>query len=97
MKRIIYLICFTFLGGLLGFLLHALIELYYIRMLVVDFDKYGFGLTWSDWYLIHSILTGLLILIGSGLGFYWGKKWWRILYVEGRYRKWLKKDLKQTF
>lgn len=97
MKRTVYLLCFMFLGALLGFLAHAVIELVYSKFLVSDFDKYGFGLSWSAWFLIHNLVTGILVIIGLRMGYKWGRKWWQVLYVEQKYRKWLKRDLKQTF
>jgi hypothetical protein len=97
MKRTVYYVCFAFLGGLLGFVVHAALELWYSALLVKNFDRYGLGLTWANWFLIHNIVTAILVLVGLRMGYGWGKKWWQILYVEQRYRKWLKRDLKRTF
>jgi hypothetical protein len=97
MKRIVYYLCFACLGGLLGFILHALLELWYSKLLIRDFGRFGLGLSWADWFLVHNIVAIVLTLLGLWFGYRSGRKWWQILYVEQRYRKWLRRDLKQTF
>ncbi len=93
MKRIIYLLSFSALGFLLQLLLHAIIEQWYISLLLSDFDFYGFGLSWSSWFMIHSVLTVVLTILGALLGLKFGLYWWGRLYDEkGKLRsniKWL--------
>lgn len=97
MKKHIYYLSFTALGALFGFLIHAVVELYYIKLLLQDFDNYGFGWTWETWEQIHTYGT-LLLVIGFGLfGYRQGKRWWRILYVEKKYLKRWGIKLKETF
>ena len=90
MKKIIYITAFTVLGVLVQFLLHALIEVWYIGLLVRDFATFGFGLSWDTWFIIHAVLTILFLIGGVSAGYFSGKKWWRIIYVEQRYKnkKW---------
>lgn len=90
MKKIIYIAAFTVVGIQLQFLLHALLEIGYVKLLVRDFVTFGFGLSWTDWYAIHYVLTIVFFIGGTAFGFVQGKKWWQILYVEQRYknRKW---------
>lgn len=81
-KKLFYIICFTFLGLMLGFLLHALIEYPVLYLLVSDFKKYSLGLGWQTWVLIHNVGTPLLTVIGGIVGYRQGAFWWRKLYVE---------------
>jgi len=85
MKRAFYVLCFTFLGFLLQLIVHALLEMAVLSLLLSDFDRYGLGLSWSQWYAVHHVLTLALLIAGIALGFRWGVKWWQILYVERRF------------
>lgn len=91
MKRIFYISSFTFLGVIVQFIIHTLIEIWYIDLLLSDFDRYGLGLSWSSWYLIHHILTALLFASGAGLGFWQGALWWKRIYIEHRLTRWCKR------
>ena len=86
-KKIFYILAFTFLGILLQFLLHAIIEGAYIGLLTSDFAKYGLGLSWDDWYLIHFVFTIILFIGGVVLGFWQGKYWWKRIYEDKVYDK----------
>ena len=86
-KRIVYLIAFTFLGALVSFLIHAGIEILYTRLLLADFERYSFGLTWDQWFRIHAIGTLVLFVLGTGVGFWQGRYWWRKIYLEGALRR----------
>lgn len=79
-KKIVYISAFTFLGILLQFLAHALLEIWYIGLLLKDFRTYGLGLSWSAWFLIHTIYTLVLIILGAWLGYRLGKYWWNRIY-----------------
>ena len=80
MKRKFYIASFIFLGLLLQFIVHAAAEIWYIDLLTDDFARYGLGLSWSNWVMIHNILTPLLIIVGALFGYHQGKFWWRRLY-----------------
>jgi len=82
MKKTIYIILFTFLGILLQFLIHAGIEVWYIGLLISDFPKYGFGLSWPQWFIIHHIATVVLLVAGALFGFWQGKYWWQRIYEK---------------
>lgn len=91
MKKTVYIVSFITLGILIQFLLHALIEVWYIGLLVRDFATFGFGLSWDAWFMIHALLTALFFGAGAVCGFLAGKKWWHIIYIEQRYKnkQWL--------
>jgi hypothetical protein len=80
MKKIVYVALFTFLGILLQLLVHGVFERWYIGLLVSDFSKYGLGLSWGQWFIIHHIGTVILFIVGALFGFWQGKFWWRRIY-----------------
>ncbi len=82
MKKTIYIISFIVFGILLQFLIHAVIEVLYINLLLLDFSKYGLGLSWNQWFIIHYIGTIILLIAGVLLGFWQGKFWWRKIYEK---------------
>jgi len=79
-KKEIYIISFTIFGILLQLLLHAWVEIRYINLLISDFPRYGLGFSWSQWFLIHHILTVVLFLAGALFGFWAGKFFWKKIY-----------------
>ncbi|KKW28961.1 MAG: hypothetical protein A3K06_03580 [Candidatus Doudnabacteria bacterium RIFCSPHIGHO2_01_52_17] len=86
MKKTIYIIAFTFLGILSQFILHAWVEMIYIRALLRDYGSYGLGLSWSDWDLVHRIVSVILLIAGVAFGFWQGQYWWRQIYPHTKSR-----------
>ena len=80
MKRNIYIGLFTFLGILVQFLIHAVVEILYIGLLLKDFSRYGLGLSWEKWLMIHQVGAIILFFGGAYLGFRQGKYWWNRIY-----------------
>lgn len=93
MKRTIYIVLFSVLGIILQLLAHALIEMWYINLLLADFPRYGFGLTWETWVLIHNILTVVFFVAGAWIGYKEGIYWWRKIYEENLIAEWKKKEI----
>ncbi len=89
-KHIIYISLFVLLGILLQLVAHAVLEIWYIDLLLSDFQRYGFGLTWEAWVQIHSVLSFVFLVFGMLFGYQQGKHWWRKIYIEHAYR-WTKK------
>lgn len=87
MKRAVYIIAFTFLGVLLQFLVHAGIEIPVISLLLNDFETFGLGLTWDQWVMIHNVGTIVFFAAGALAGFFQGRYWWRVIYIEKRWRR----------
>ncbi|OGZ97472.1 MAG: hypothetical protein A3I44_06255 [Candidatus Sungbacteria bacterium RIFCSPLOWO2_02_FULL_51_17] len=79
-KKIFYIGAFAILGALFQFLLHAGIEMWYITLLLRDFDVYGLGLTWDQWVYIHDSGAVLLLIAGIGTGYYEGRYWFARMY-----------------
>jgi len=73
------------LGVLLTTILHALVESWYIGLLISDFGTYSLGLSWELWFTIHSIATAVLFVLGVWLGYWLGVRWWQMVYVEKRH------------
>ena len=82
MKKKIYIFLFVFLGFLLQLLIHALIETWYIGLLISDFPKYSLGFSWSQWFLIHHAATVVLFIAGVLFGYWQGKFWWKKIYEK---------------
>ncbi len=80
-KKTIYIILTMFLGLLLSFLAHAGIETWYIdNLLKQGVVPKANSLTPHCFLpLVLQIILSLLGLIG---GYFLGKFWWRIIYVE---------------
>jgi len=66
---------FVILGILLQQLIHHLVELWYIDALIRDFDKYGLGLTWENWFLIHHVGSFVLLALGVLFGYALGRNY----------------------
>jgi len=84
MKKNFYIFCFTVLGILLQFLIHGLLERWYIILLLKDFAKYSYGFSWAQLFSVHHALTFILLLIGSLFGFWQGRIWWKIVYENNK-------------
>jgi hypothetical protein len=80
MKRFIYIFLFAFLGFIFQLLIHGLFEIWYIDRLINDFQKYSFGFSWPQWFLIHHIATIVLMTAGVLAGFVAGKFFWHKIY-----------------
>ena len=82
MKKTAYIALFTFLGTILQLIIHGLVEIWYVGLLLKDFSRYGLGLSWNNWFLIHHIATVILLILGILFGFWQGKYWWRKIYEQ---------------
>ena len=93
-KRQVYLISFTFLGLLLGLLAEAIIELCYTTLLLADFNRFSFGLSWSGLFQIRNFLAAAVILGSGWWGYSSGVYWWHQIYELKIFsnRQWFKKN-----
>jgi len=82
-KKTIYITLFTILGILLSILAHAIIEVFYIKLLLIDFEKYSLGFSWNALFTLHAIYIVVFFILGVWFGLSQGKYWWRKIYEEG--------------
>ena len=84
MKRIFYLFCFTVLGIIFSFIVHAIAEYSYISYADVEsiiwYDSFGAGTCALPIWLQYSIL--LFGMLGGIFMGFWG---WKIVYVQKRH------------
>lgn len=80
-KRYVYIALFLVLGVLVQFMLHALIEIWYIGLLVSNFGRYGLGFTWHEWVMAHHIGSDILLVAGIIVGIQQGRYWWQRIYT----------------
>ena len=95
-KKIIYIALFVLLGIILQGLIHIGLEIWWIGLLVKNFDKYSLGMSWAQLFSLHSILTIILFVIGIVFGLWQGFFWWKIIYVEKKLQK-LRNRYKNVF
>ncbi|MEK7630635.1 MAG: hypothetical protein AAB417_01205 [Patescibacteria group bacterium] len=84
-KRMVYLLSASVLGFLLQLITHALIEMWYINLLLNNFARWNFGFSWDQLWQIHHALSTMLVVVGIAGGYMLGVIWWRIIYIEKRY------------
>ena len=81
-KRYVYIVSFVVFGILLQLLIHAWLEIRYINLLTGDFARYGLGLSWSQWFLLHYVLTVVLFIAGALFGLWCGVFFWKKIYLR---------------
>lgn len=84
LKKAIYLIATTVLGVLLSFIAHAIIEINYLGFI----EKQGKVAAFYHGCALPPALSLGLFLFGAIGGFFLGRFWWRLIYVD---RVWAKK------
>lgn len=85
MKKTIYIILCGILGVMLGFILQTILEVPVIYVVVSDFEKFSFGLSWEKLMILHWIFTLVLLMLGLIFGIRKGFVWWKYIYVD---KKW---------
>jgi hypothetical protein len=84
LKKAVYLCATTFLGVMLSFITHAIIEISYLRALA----RAGRLAVFYGGCALPPMLQTALLVLGIFGGFFLGRFWWRKLYVE---RVWARK------
>ena len=64
MKEKIKLILFIIIGLLIGFIIHAIIEIPTIWLLTSNFEDFFISISWNTWLVIHFIYTIATEIIG---------------------------------
>jgi uncharacterized membrane protein YgaE (UPF0421/DUF939 family) len=78
LKKAVYLLASTILGLLLSFLVHALIEINYLK---VAADQ-NIAVAFSNGCALSPWLNISLWVLGAVGGFFLGRFWWRKIYIE---------------
>jgi len=85
-KRPLYIALATFLGVLLSYLAHALIESSYLSYA----EKNNLTVTWTMHFGVGScalppVVQYGLFVVGLIGGFFLGRLWWNTVYVTGKW------------
>jgi len=81
-KKTIYIALSVILGLLLSVIAHATIETYYLKyMLVNDLE-----IVWRSNCALPPACVAILPLAGAVLGYFMGRHWWQVVYIEGKGR-----------
>jgi hypothetical protein len=81
LKQTIYLAAAIVLGLLLSFLAHVFIEMEYLAWA----DSAGKVVAFYGSCALHPALRAALWLAGGIGGFYLGRYWWRLVYIDRRW------------
>lgn len=85
MKKQIYIFFSIILGILLSTIVYGLSEIFYTNLLIGDFQTYSLGLDWRGIYVVNYVLAVVFFVAGVVGGYYLGRRWWQIVYVEKRH------------
>ncbi|USN54036.1 MAG: hypothetical protein H6760_02595 [Candidatus Nomurabacteria bacterium] len=80
-KHALYLISATVFGVLLSLLLHLGIEQWYLSWA----EKNGQVIHWTWGCALPPYIQIGLLLLGAIGGYFLGRWWWRVLYIEQRW------------
>lgn len=86
-KKTVYLIAAVILGMLLSFIAHAMIEINYLSWAI----SRDLAVPFYNGCALPPVLSSWLLLLGAIGGFFLGRFWWRLIYVD---RVWVKKPKK---
>jgi len=86
LKRDVYIGLWMILGALLQFILLAMLYIFYIQLLLENFDHWGFGFSWNFWFLTGHLFAILFFIAGIMFGYRRGIYWWDRLYKYGKLR-----------
>ena len=74
-KHAVYLVSATILGVILSYVVHAIIETWYLNS--IETGK----VTWYWRCSLHPIIQIGLPILGAIGGFFLGRFWWKIIYI----------------
>lgn len=83
MKKFIYITLSIILGILLSFILHALIEIIYLKIAMAG----GLTVQWTSLFGKASCSLPLIVqilLLSGGIftGYFLGNYWWQLIYIK---------------
>lgn len=83
LKKTIYIVLTMVFGLFLSFIVHAIMEIFYIKYFLSKGIVLNSSTLTSRCYL-PSFLQIFLILAGLVGGYFLGRKWWYIVYINKR-------------
>ncbi len=86
-KRALYIFLFACLGLMVAYFLYVLSTVATIFLLLLDFPRYGLGLTWKIWTIVGKVWFEIMLVAGCWVGVSLGKYFWRVIYIEKRLKK----------
>ena len=81
-KQVVYIFLFVLLGVLAQFLIHAVFEIVYIKLLLANYGVFGLGLEFTTWFTIHTVFAAAFLVFGVLVGFWQGVYWWKRIYEK---------------
>jgi len=81
-KYVFYLFLSTVLGIVLSFIVHGAIEMFYLDRL----QDSGREIVWHGGCALPAWLQIGLVLAGAVFGFFIGRRWWRKIYIEHKWK-----------
>ncbi len=91
-KHGVYLVATTILGIFVSYLVHAGIEAVYLAWA----DAAGKQVVWYGGCALHPAIQVSLVVLGAVGGFFLGRFWWRLVYVERKWAKGISKSTQQN-
>jgi hypothetical protein len=86
MKKALYILLTIFLGLLLSFIFHALIEVVYINSILTrGAEVQGTYFLGFGWCALPFWVQYTLPALGIIGGYFLGQHWWKVVYVERRH------------
>lgn len=82
-KKFVYLTAATILGFLLSIILHALVEIVYLYWA----GSQGWIVIFFNGCALPPIFSYILLILGGIGGFFLGRFWWRLVYIERFWEK----------
>ena len=82
MKKYIYIGAFIFLGFLIQLFVHGSLEIAYSILLWREYDTWSFGLSYEEWWMVHHVVSAILLVLGLLFGYRSGTFWWKYLYQD---------------
>ena len=86
LKHAVYLIATSILGILINYFFLVLIQVILLQLILHS----EANIIWYSGYPPHLVFLIGFLLSGAIWGFALGRYWWRIIYIEHRYKKYLK-------
>jgi hypothetical protein len=84
-KKTFYIICTMILGALFAFIVHSLLEIWFIRIILDQKNAPQFYNFFTPGSYLPPQITGFLMMLGLTVGYFTGQAWWRLVYVEFRH------------